>query len=132
MQDQTGRTDQAHAAVVARDEALRASLVLLLEMCGMEAAGFAELEEFLHVSRLDEQFLFVDCGVDGGGVPAAIEQLRRRGWQGIAGLMTETDPPPDWALPEGPCHVLVKPFSADEVLSVVRAAERKPARTECN
>ena len=111
-----GPTGHPRAAVVAADDAIRASLVLLLEMCGFPASGFAEPAELLTGSRDDERFIFADYTSD---ACSALRELRRRGWTGIAVLMDDGDVALHGQPPEGPVLILPKPFAADEVVSIL-------------
>ena len=109
---QTGR---ACAAVVAADDALRASLALLLQMNGFTAVAFAEPQELLDNSRADEEFIILERT---NAARSALAELHRRGWKGLAVVLSEDDSAFDWVL-EGPHRVLVKPFSSDDLLAIL-------------
>jgi FixJ family two-component response regulator len=115
----TDCSGQSRAVVLANDEALRLSLVFLLEMCGLEAVGVAGVDELLACCRLDDQLIFVDCTLGGISGASVIEELRRGGWRGNAVIMAERERSHDVVQREGVAHVLVKPFSAEDVLEVI-------------
>lgn len=117
MQD--GVTARTRAIVVAADEGLRLSLACLLEICGFEVLALAGADELLANCRLDEQVILTDCTMSGCDSFPAIEELRRRGWPGIVIFMAEGELAFDPNLAGERSHVLVKPFSSDEVLAIV-------------
>lgn len=84
-------------------------------MNGFKAVGFAEPQELLDNSRADEEFIFLDRT---NAARSALAELNRRGWKGVAVVLSEDDTAFDWAL-EGPHRVLVKPFSSDDLLAIL-------------
>ena len=113
------RNGRSRAVVAAANEALGVSLVFLLETCGVDALAIAGVDELIANSRLDEEFIFIDCKSSGCSGIAAIEELRSRGWQGRVVFMTEGEQSSEWNLPDGPTSVLVKPFTAEDVLAII-------------
>lgn len=107
------------AVVAAADEALRLSLVFLLEMCRVDALAVAAVDELIANFRLDEEFIFIDCKSRACSGIAAIEELRSRGWQGRVVFMTEGEQSSEWNLPDGPTSILVKPFTPEDVLVII-------------
>jgi FixJ family two-component response regulator len=109
----------SRAAVVAVDCGVRMSLVLLLEILGLDVRGFAEPGKWLEQSQLKEEVAFIDCIISERRGFAEVTALRALGWQGTAVFMTETE----WLLPqkwpEGQLRILVKPFSSDDVVHIL-------------
>jgi FixJ family two-component response regulator len=108
------------AAVVARDDGLRTSLLFVLCAYGLAVREFDHIDGFLASQCPREATLFVDLDLLGQAGPGLATKLRSNGWQGTAVLMVEDEA--HWTLPDGEpagCMVLVKPFSSDDVLKVI-------------
>lgn len=105
------------AAIVAGDEALRDSLTLLLQIAGFDTASFADTKTLISAIRLDEEFMFVDATLATG--TSAFAELRKQGWRGTAVVMIEGFTKHDNTLADPRSRVLVKPFSAAEVLALL-------------
>lgn len=103
-------------ALAARDEALLASLALMLR-----SAGFEVLTYYLGTGLLadpaamDAHWLFVDERLSDSSGKALTQALRARGWTGTAVLMVEHQ---DAVAQAGEILVLEKPFSAPALMAL--------------
>lgn len=113
-------TGQSLIAVAAHDDALRASLDLLLRAAGFEVLAYAGEEALLADPAAQRAaWLLIDQSLPGMGGTALVRTMRDRGWDGIALLMLEHE---DGRVAIEDPHMLVleKPFDATAIMAVVR------------
>lgn len=104
------------AVIVARDDALRDSLALLLGTVGLETSALPDAQSLIDQSARDEDFIFIDAGEPANS--AALLKLRTSGWIGTAVLMTEGVAQPGHANDQS-TETLTKPFVSEDVLAVI-------------
>jgi FixJ family two-component response regulator len=119
------RSMRRHVAVVDDDESVRESLPDLLRQYGYAAVAFASAEEFLTLVRLEDiDCLILDIAMPGMSGPELQRELARRGEKVPVIFITgHADTGVRSTLrKEGAVDVLIKPFSADDLLSALRVA----------
>lgn len=107
------------AAVVAADEAMRASLAFLLQTCGLAVTN-VERPELLDGQGAAADFILMDCELveESGGAVLAL--LRQRAWNGTAILMAEDEHACARAVANVErCIVLTKPFSSEDLIAAI-------------
>ena len=104
------------AVIVARDDALRDSLALLLGTAGLETSALPDAQSLIDQSARDEDFIFIDAGEPAN--LAALRKLRTSGWIGTAVLMTEGLAQSGHANDQS-AETLTKPFASEDVLAVI-------------
>jgi FixJ family two-component response regulator len=111
--------------VVDDDESVRESLPDLLRQYGYAVAAFASAEQFLTSGRLpDFDCLILDIAMPGMSGPELQRELTRRGESVPVIFITgHADTNVRSTLrKEGAVDVLIKPFSAEDLLSALKAA----------
>lgn len=108
--------------IIDDDPGVRSALGMLIESHGLTAHGLASAEAFLDAyapSRND--FLVVDLHLVGMNGAALLEELRIRGFNVPAVLMTgrPDDALASRAMTAGAAAVLTKPFKSAELLRIV-------------
>lgn len=107
------------AAVIARDPALRLSLIFMLEACGLRGLGVESVQEMVTERGFHPAVIFIDCDMIGPQEKALMEQLFATDWAGTLIFMAEDED--GWLVTERSqqCFVLVKPFSSEDVIRTI-------------
>jgi FixJ family two-component response regulator len=119
------RRVQRHVAVIDDDESVRESLPDLLRQYGYAAVAFASADQFLATARCrDFDCLILDIAMPGMSGPELQRELERRGETVPVIFITgHADTNVRATLRrEGAVDVLIKPFSAEDLLSALKAA----------
>jgi FixJ family two-component response regulator len=119
------RRVQPHVAVIDDDESVRESLPDLLRQHGYAAVAFASADQFLATGRCrDFDCLILDIAMPGMSGPELQRELGRRGETvPIIFITGHADTTVRATLrKEGAVDVLIKPFSAEDLLSALEAA----------
>jgi FixJ family two-component response regulator len=119
------RRVQRHVAVIDDDESVRESLPDLLRQYGYAAVAFASADQFLATGRCrDFDCLILDIAMPGMSGPELQRELeRRRETVPVIFITGHADTNVRATLRrEGAVDVLIKPFSAEDLLSALKAA----------
>jgi FixJ family two-component response regulator len=119
------RSLRRHVAVVDDDESVRESLPDLLRQYGYAVVAFASAEQFLDSGRLpDFECLILDIAMPGMSGPELHRELTRRGESVPVIFITGHADANACAtlVREGAVEVLIKPFSAEDLLSALKVA----------
>jgi FixJ family two-component response regulator len=116
---------QRRVAVIDDDESVRESLPDLLRQFGYAAMAFGSAEEFLRSERrLDFHCLILDIAMPGMSGPELHRELATRGETlPVIFITGHADTGMRSTLRnQGAVDVLIKPFSAEDLLSALKAA----------
>jgi FixJ family two-component response regulator len=119
------RSVRRHVAVIDDDESVRESLPDLLRQFGYAAVAFGSADQFLASGRCpDFDCLILDIAMPGMTGPELHRELARRGETVPVIFITgHADTNVRATLRnEGAVDVLIKPFSAEDLLSALKAA----------
>lgn len=110
------------AAIVAVDDGLGASLVVLLRAHGLRAQRIGALADLTELQTGPLEVVLVDWSLMEGATPDPLTALRQGGWQGLAIIMAENEAilVSLSALETDSRAVLIKPFAADDLLALLR------------
>lgn len=112
--------DPLYVAISAADEALCASLVLLLGAYGIRSGPFAHLGE-VPVHAEARSVLMIDLQLLEQGGALLQEGIQRAGWPGVMIVMMEDErsPRPSLVIGSDRIRFLTKPFSSEELLALL-------------